>query len=81
MDTDAQGGANSELLGEIATTTGADSFTAASGSELQRVYEALGEQLGSDLAIGGTGPLFIGLGALFAVAAGLLVLLAGRSEY
>jgi hypothetical protein len=76
-----QGGANVGLLQEIAQTTGAESFEAGSASELQGVYEGLGAQLTSDLAIGGTGPLFIVLGALFAVAAGLFVLLAGRSEY
>jgi Ca-activated chloride channel family protein len=75
------GGADAELLQAIADTTGATAFTAATGQELQAVYQALGEQLSTDLAIGGTGPLFIVLGALFAVAAGLLVLLAGRSEY
>jgi Ca-activated chloride channel family protein len=76
-----EGGANSELLEQIASTTGGSTNSAATGAELQEVYAALGEQLSSDLAIGGTGPLFIVLGALFAVAAGLLVLLAGRSEY
>jgi Ca-activated chloride channel family protein len=74
-------GADTELLAEIAETTGGTTFTAATGQELQAVYEGLGEQLSSDLAIGGTGPLFIVLGALFAVAAGLLVLLGGRSDY
>ncbi|MEX0984393.1 MAG: VWA domain-containing protein [Actinomycetota bacterium] len=77
----AEGGANAGLLQQIAETTGASSFSAATGAELQAVYEGLGEQLSTDLAIGGTGPLFIVLGALFAVAAGLMVLLAGRSEY
>lgn len=77
----AGGGANATILRSLSETTGAESFTAATGAELQAVYEALGEQLSTDLAIGGTGPLFIVLGALFAVAAGLLVLLGGRAEY
>ena len=60
-----QGGANADLLEQVASTTGASTFKAATGAELQSVYQALGEQLSSDLAIGGTGPLFIVLGARY----------------
>jgi Ca-activated chloride channel family protein len=74
-------GADAELLGRIAETTGGSVSTAATAGELTAVYEQLGSQLSTDLAIGGTGPLFVIIGALFALGAGLTVLVASRSTY
>ena len=48
-------GANSGLLEEIAETTDGGVVLGGDGAELQGVYEALSEQLESDLAIGGHG--------------------------
>jgi Ca-activated chloride channel family protein len=76
-----EGGADVGLLTSIAETTGADVSSAGTSSELTAVYEELGSQLSTDLAIGGTGPLFVVIGALFALAAGLTVLAASRSSY
>jgi Ca-activated chloride channel family protein len=78
---DTEGGANAGLLQEIASRTDGTSATAATAGQLTAVYEGFGTQLSTDLAIGGTGPLFILAGVFFAVAAGVAVLLASRSEY
>jgi Ca-activated chloride channel family protein len=71
-------GADPTLLNSIAENTGAESFTAVTAGELTRIYETLGSELSTRLAIGGTGPLFVALGALLAVAAGVIVLLLSR---
>jgi Ca-activated chloride channel family protein len=76
-----KGGADAELLGQIAQTTGATSATAGTSGQLTSVYEQLGSQLSTDLAIGGAGPLFVVLGAVFALAAGVAVLLGSRAEF
>jgi Ca-activated chloride channel homolog len=75
------GGADAALLASVAETTGGTQSSAGTSGELTSVYEELGSQLSTDLAIGGTGPLFVVIGALFAVAAGLTVLAASRSSY
>lgn len=75
------GGADAALLGSIAETTGATMSTAGTAGQLTSVYEQLGSQLTTDLAIGGSGPLFVIAGALFAITAGVAVLLASRSSY
>ncbi len=77
----AETGANTGLLSSIAETTGGESFSAATSGELTGIYELLGSELSTRLAIEGTGPLFVGLGALLAVAAGVLVLLTSRPRY
>jgi Ca-activated chloride channel family protein len=74
--------ADAALLGEVARRTNATSSTALSAAELQEVYGTLGSQLSTELAIGGSGPLFIVLGVLFAVGAAIVVLIAGnRSKF
>lgn len=75
------GGANVELLQGIATTTGGDTFSAETASELDQIYETLGQQLSTDLAIEGSGTLFYVLAAVFAAAAAVFVLLANRPQY
>jgi len=74
-------GANVELLQQIATTTGAQTFTAESAGELDQVYETLGQQLSTDLAINASGTLFYVLAAVLAGAAAVFVLLSSRSSY
>lgn len=80
-DTGQGGGANVGLLQEIASTTGGDTFTAETSSELDQVYETLGQQLSTDLAIEGSGTLFYVLAAVFAGGAAVLVLLGNRPSY
>ncbi|HEX6844375.1 MAG TPA: VWA domain-containing protein [Actinomycetota bacterium] len=74
-------GADAALLTTIAETTGGTVSTAGTSGELTAVYEELGSQLSTDLAIGGTGPLFVIAGAILAAAAGIAVLIASRSSY
>jgi Ca-activated chloride channel family protein len=76
----AETGADTALLSSIAETTGAESFSALTAGELTQIYETLGSELSTRLAIGGTGPLFVALGALLAVAAGVLVLVTSRRD-
>ena len=76
----ASSGADPAVLSSIAETTGAESFSALTAAELTQVYETLGSELSTRLAIGGSGPLFVALGALLAVAAGVLVLVTNRRD-
>lgn len=69
--TPVKGGADADLLGSLAGATGAQEFTAQSSGELTGVYQTLGSRLTYDLAVGGSGRLFMLLGAALAVAAGL----------
>jgi Ca-activated chloride channel homolog len=64
-------GANTGLLRQIATTTGARAFTAGSAGQLTDVYQSLGSELSSDLAIAGSGTRFVALAAALAIAAGI----------
>jgi Ca-activated chloride channel family protein len=76
----AETGADPAALEAIAGATMAESFSALTAAELTSVYETLGSELSSRLAIGGTGPLFVALGAFLAVAAGVVVLLLSRKD-
>ncbi len=80
-DTGQGGGANVALLQDIAATTGGDTFSAETAGELDQIYETLGQQLSSDLAIEGSGTLFYLLAAVFAAAAAVFVLLGNRPSY
>jgi Ca-activated chloride channel family protein len=80
-DTGQGGGANVTLLQGIAATTGGETFTAATASELDQVYETLGQQLSTDLQVEGSGTLFYLLAAVFAAGAAVFVLLANRPQY
>lgn len=75
-----KGGANGELLQQIADTTHGTRSTAGTAGQLTRVYQDLGTKLSTDLAIGGSGPLFVIAGAVFAVAAGITVLMGSRQR-
>jgi Ca-activated chloride channel family protein len=74
-------GANVELLQQIATTTQGQTFTAASAGELDQIYETLGQQLSTDLAIDDSGTLFYVLAAIFAGLAAVLVMRSSRPSY
>jgi len=76
-----EGGADATLLTDIARRTDATASTALSAEELDDVYAALGSQLSTELAIEGSGPLFIVMGVLLAVAAAGVLLLSGRSRF
>ena len=69
------GGANADLLDQIATSTGAVSATAQTSSELSSVYEQLGSQLSSQLKISSSAQLFVFIAIALAVAAALILLL------
>jgi Ca-activated chloride channel family protein len=71
-------GANTGLLAQIATTTGARAFTAASASQLTDVYQSLGSELSTDLAIAGSGTRFVVLAAALAIAAGISLVVLTR---
>lgn len=78
--TEGDRGADAALLEDLAAATGGTSSTAATAGELTGVFEALGAELTTTLAIGGTGPAFIVLGALLAAAAGAIVIWSARRE-
>jgi Ca-activated chloride channel family protein len=69
------GGANADLLNQIATSTGAVSATAQTSSELSSVYEQLGSQLSSQLKISSSAQLFVFIAIALAVAAAVILLL------
>ena len=69
------GGANAELLDQIATSTGAVSATAQTSSELSSVYEKLGSQLSSQLKISSSAQLFVIIAIALAAAAAVILLL------
>jgi Ca-activated chloride channel family protein len=75
------GGANEELLQQIADTTEAESFTATSAGGLIDVYQTLQTRLSTELAISDYGALFVGISALFAIAATVSILFTLRTEY
>jgi Ca-activated chloride channel family protein len=69
------GGANADLLNQIATSTGAVSATAQTSSELSNVYEELGSQLSSQLKISSSAQLFVFIAIALAIAAAVILLL------
>jgi len=69
------GGANADLLNQIATSTGAVSATAQTSSELSNVYEELGSQLSSQLKISSSAQLFVFIAIALAIAAALTLLI------
>jgi Ca-activated chloride channel family protein len=73
--TQGGGGANVELLDQIATSTGAVSATAQTSSELSSVYDQLGSQLSSQLQISSSAQLFVFIAIALAVAAAVILLL------
>jgi len=76
--TNAKDAVNTSLLGQIASTTDAKTFTATSAGQLTEIYGALGSELSTDLAIAGSGARFVALAAALAVAAGISLLVLTR---
>lgn len=74
----SSGGADASLLRQISVNTGGKSFTAQTSSQLTGVYSSLGSTLSVDLAIGRSAGLFVGLAAIFGLAAGLVVVVSTR---
>jgi Ca-activated chloride channel family protein len=68
------------LLKEIADTTGGSAYTADTASGLIEVYEALETEISTELAISDYGAIFVGIAAVFAIAATVLILFMLRSE-
>lgn len=75
------GGANVELLQQIADDTGGSAFTADTAGGLLDVYDALQTQISTELGISDYGALFVGIAAFFAIAATVAVLFSLRSDY
>lgn len=79
--TEPAGTASSDLLQQIAETTGAKVFTAGSANELTQVYATLASQMSYELAIGnGAGP-FVIVAVLLTFVSAALVLLGSRDPY
>lgn len=76
----SSGGADTGLLRQIAVDTGGKSFTAQTASQLTSVYSSLGSTLSVDLAIGHSAGLFVGLAAVFGLAAGAVLLVSTRRQ-
>ena len=69
------------LLQEIADTTGGSAYTADTASGLIEVYETVETEISTELAISDYGALFVGIAAVFAIAATVLILVGLRSTY
>jgi len=69
------GGANADLLNQIAASTGAVSQTAQTSGELSNVYEQLGAQLSSQLKISSSAQLFVFVAIALAIAAAVILLI------
>jgi Ca-activated chloride channel family protein len=77
--TDGEGrGANTDLLEQIATTTGASLATAGTASELNAVYEELSAKLSSQLAVSSTAQFFVILAVVLAMASAVILLYNNR---
>lgn len=72
-------GSDTALLETIATDTGGDASTASTAGELGQVYDALGAQLSSDLAVGSSALPLLVLAGILAVGAIALLLTGGRA--
>jgi Ca-activated chloride channel family protein len=75
------GGEASAVLEEMAATTEGSSFTATTAGGLIDVYRTLQTRLTTELAISDYGAVFVGLSALFAIAATVAILVSLRSDY
>lgn len=73
--------ANTELLAEVAETTGGSALTADTAGGLLDVYQELESEISTDLQISDYGALFVEIAAVFAVSATLSLLFALRSDY
>jgi Ca-activated chloride channel family protein len=79
--TESRGAAQAfELLEQIADTTGGSAYTAETAGGLIDVYETVETEISTELAISDYGALFVGVAALFAIAATVVVLVGVRSD-
>jgi Ca-activated chloride channel family protein len=75
-----EAGANEALLEGIAEASGGTAYTADSAEGLNGVYATLRSEISTELAISGSGSLFVGVAAACAIAATLLLLVRLRSD-
>jgi Ca-activated chloride channel family protein len=75
------GGEASAVLVDVASTTQGSTFSATTAGGLIDVYRTLQTQLSTELAISDYGAVFVGISALFAVAATVAILFSLRSDY
>jgi Ca-activated chloride channel homolog len=73
-DTGGGKGANTELLQQIATTTGGTMSTAGTSEEVSSVYESLGSQLSSQLEVSSSAQLFLFIAIALGIAAALITI-------
>jgi Ca-activated chloride channel family protein len=69
-----KGGANTELLQQIATTTGGTMSTAGTSQEVSSIYESLGSQLSSQLEVSSSAQLFLVIAIALGIAAALITI-------
>jgi hypothetical protein len=74
------GGEAFALLQSIAQTTGGSAQTADSAGGLIDIYRTLGTTISTELAISDYGALFVGIAAVFAIAATGMILVTLRLE-
>jgi Ca-activated chloride channel family protein len=72
------GGSSANLLQQMAEATGGQYLTADSADQLTQVYETLGSNLTYDLAIGGSGTLYLILAVILALLSGWALLTLSR---
>ena len=73
--------APSDILGAMATATGAESFTSSTSDQLTQVYDSLGSRLSTELAIDeSAGPFVIAAVVMLLAATGIL-LIGNRDPY
>jgi Ca-activated chloride channel family protein len=73
-DTGNGKGANTELLQQIASTTGGTTSSAGSSGELSNIYESLGSQLSSQLEVSSTAQLFLFVAIALGIAAAVITI-------
>jgi Ca-activated chloride channel family protein len=73
------GGANAELLQQIADLSGGVTFTATTAGGLIDIYQGLQTRLSTELAISDSGALFVAIAAIFAIAATISILFSIRA--
>jgi Ca-activated chloride channel family protein len=75
-----EAGANEALLEGIAEASGGTAYTADSAEGLNGVYATLRSEISTELAISGSGSLFVGVAGMCAIAATVLLLVRLRSD-
>jgi Ca-activated chloride channel family protein len=73
-DTGTNKGADTQLLQQIATTTGGTMSTAGTSEEVSNIYESLGSQLSSQLEVSSSAQLFLFIAIALGIAAALITI-------